>query len=194
MPVTRLIAVLALGLLAACSQPARVNEMAVFTTGGEALASERAPALAQAVTIGTIEGGSITTGVNPSQVDNEALRGALELTMVSHRIYAAPSQARYRLSGILQELRQPFFAFDMTVTSNILWTMVEAASGTAVWQDLVVTPHTARLGEALLGVERLRVANEGSIKANLTELMRRLANFRPGAPVAPTAPLAPPSS
>jgi hypothetical protein len=188
MPMTRLTALLALGLLAACAQPSRMSEMVVTVSPGEQLVSQSAPALAQAVTIGTVEGGSGTIAIGMSQVDNDALRGALEASLVAHRLYASPAQARYRLSANLQELRQPFMGFDMTVTSSILWTLADAASGATAWQDLVVTPHTARFSEALIAVERLRLANEGAIKVNLTEMLRRLARFSPGAPVAPVAP------
>ena len=35
-------------------------------------------------------------------------------------------------------------------------------------------PHTAAFDEAFLGAERLRIANEGSVKSNIGKLIQRL--------------------
>ena len=62
------------------------------------------------------------------------------------------------------------------------YSLKERASGETALQTQVVTPYTADLGDAFLGVERLKVASEGAIRTNIERLIRELAENFEGSP------------
>jgi hypothetical protein len=66
----------------------------------------------------------------------------------------------------LVSVDQPLVGFDMTVTTTVTYTLLDPA-GNQVWSKSVSAPHTATVSDAFLGVERLRLANEGSAKENI---------------------------
>ncbi|MDX2103444.1 MAG: hypothetical protein SF002_13005 [Alphaproteobacteria bacterium] len=185
-----LMALCVLGLMTACAQPAREAGMVIGPVAESARLATTVPALSSAVAVGQISGGSATNPMGMSQVDDATIRGALRASMTVHGILSNDPNARYQIAGHLNELQQPFFGVDVTVTSNILWTLLDRISGAVVFREQVVTPYTARFSDAFVGVERLRLANEGAIKANLTKLFERLA-VQPLTPQTPTVTPAP---
>ena len=81
---------------------------------------------------------------------------------------------RYLLMAHLEKLEQPFMGFDMTVTAAVAYTLIERSTGKTVWQKSIATPYTAKVGDAFVGTERLRLANEGSVRQNITQLIGEL--------------------
>ena len=61
----------------------------------------------------------------------------------------------------------------MTVTSTVIYRITNAA-GEHICDEIITTPCTAHLSDALPAVERLRLANEGSIKANIQRFIGSL--------------------
>jgi hypothetical protein len=62
----------------------------------------------------------------------------------------------------------------MSVTSKVRYTAKPVSGGPAIFDNTIAVTGTARFSEALLGVERLRKANEASISANITEFIKQL--------------------
>ena len=67
---------------------------------------------------------------------------------------------------------------DMTVTATVTYTLVERATGKTAWEKVIVAPYTAKFGDSLLGVERLKLANEGAIRTNISNLLDDLYRLR----------------
>ncbi len=89
---------------------------------------------------------------------------------------------KYQLSADLKKLDQPMIGLDMTVTATISWHLVERASGRNVFQREIGTPFTAKMSDAFIGSERMKLANEGairrSIKAFIEEILRTPVEMR----------------
>ncbi|MEM7445697.1 MAG: hypothetical protein AAF414_20415 [Pseudomonadota bacterium] len=62
----------------------------------------------------------------------------------------------------------------MTVTSTVEYVIEDQLTGQTIFEEVITAPYTAAFGDSLLGVERLRLANEGSIRANIQEFFVRL--------------------
>ncbi len=71
---------------------------------------------------------------------------------------------------------------DMTVTTSANYLLKNRATNAEALNRTITLPYAATFGSALLGVERLRVANEGSIKTNLEQSIRDLLSLKPPAP------------
>jgi hypothetical protein len=186
------ISVLCLGLLAACAQPARVQNMVANRTA--AVLPADSP-LKEAICVAEVTGGEETNPLWTSEVDNAGFAGALTASLRNNSLLG-PSDERcaYDLNANLLGLAQPIMGFDLTVTSNINYSVIERSNQIPYFQTTVQKPFTADFSSSLLAIERLRLANEGAIKDNIAEFIRRLLDHTPPPDPAPAAPAGKPTS
>jgi len=171
--------------LSGCAEPARVGNMIVPLQGAPVDAD--AP-LYQSVVIDNVYGGQKTNPLWTSQVDNLAFKDALGGSLRARRIGVEnPSNARYALIANLQLMDQPLFGASFTVTSTVQYNLTRLSDRAQVLDETVVAPYTAAFGDSLLGVERLRLANEGSIRENISRFIRLLEQKTGQAPATPTS-------
>ncbi len=168
--------------LSGCATATRAPAMAV---SADAVAGIPVPpALKHNIVIGKVSGGQETHALWMSKVDNEAFARALHDSLDAANLLATgPNAGQYVLVADLQRLRQPAFGVKLQVTAVVDYSLKERASGQTALQTQVVTPYTADLGDAFLGVERLKVASEGAIRTNIERLIRELAENFEGLPV-----------
>jgi hypothetical protein len=62
----------------------------------------------------------------------------------------------------------------MTVTASVAYRLTDTASGAVVYQDTRTSIGTASLNDAVLNVNRLRIADERALRANLRKLIEDL--------------------
>jgi hypothetical protein len=165
---------LALGV-SGCAAPASKEGMSVDT--GEAIMAPAEFPLKGTVTVGAVSGGEETNPMWTSEVGNEAFRGALESSMRAGDLLAATGAAKYRLNASLLNLQQPLFGLDMRVNSKVRYELISIAGGDRLFEETIDAGYTATVGQAFLGVERLRLANEGAIRENIKKLIERLHRF-----------------
>ena len=159
-----------LSLLAGCATPAAVSNMSVYTTQRTAPA-----ALKNAIAVANVTGGRETNPLWVSQVSSEAFRSALEDSLANVGVFERVlSASKYRLTADLNQLEQPAFGIDMTVTSSIKYTVVDTKTGKDVYSRLIRAPFTAGFSDSPLGATRVRIATEGSIKKNIELLIHDL--------------------
>ena len=63
------------------------------------------------------------------------------------------------------------------MNSTVRYALNRRSDRKQVWEETVSADYTATVGDAFLAVERLRLANEGSIRENLKALIERLYQF-----------------
>ncbi|MFS2122503.1 hypothetical protein [Pseudomonas sp. Pseusp97] len=166
-------------LLTGCASSAKVENMQVndqqaHTQGYDA-------ALRGNLQVSDVEGGKKTNPLWTSQIDGADFRAALEQSLGKAGLLGQGDKAAYSLRTRLVSLDQPVFGFNFTVTSTVEYSLVENAGGRVVWQETVKEPFTAGVGDAFYGVTRLRLANEGSARANINTLLQRLGGLKLGA-------------
>ena len=72
---------------------------------------------------------------------------------------------------------QPIFGLNFEVTSEVEYTLIESRTSKVLWREIIRTPFTAGIGDSVIGIKRLRLANEGSARANITALLKRLGEL-----------------
>ena len=103
-----------------------------------------------------------------SQVSSEAFQRALELSLENSGLLSKiASGGKYQLTADLTRLDQPFMGIDMTVTATVRYSLVETQSRKEIYSKVIQVPFTAKFSDAALGVERLKLANEGAVKVNI---------------------------
>ncbi|WP_343561579.1 hypothetical protein [Kiloniella sp. b19] len=168
------LALLALLALSACASPAQQQAMIPDVT--EETLIDDSSRLAQAVELGEVSGGEDTNPLWTSEVGTAEFEGALRDALASHALLANEN-GRYELVVTLTKLDQPLIGFDMTVTSKVRYVLTDIREQKVVFDESIDHSFTATVGDAFVAVQRLRLANEGSIRENirhfLVELIKR---------------------
>lgn len=160
----KLALVAALGLVtAACAQPARTSAM-IADVSQNAVLVDGSP-LKNSVELSVVTGGKKTDPMWISEVSNEDFSSALRLSLKQHTMLSE-ANGPLVLTTTLISLEQPIMGFDMTVTSTVRYQVAHATNG-SVFDGTIKTPYPANFSDAALGAERLRLANEGTIRTNI---------------------------
>jgi uncharacterized lipoprotein YajG len=158
-------------IIAGCATPASQQSM---TVGIQEVPTGVNPKLRGAMAVAVVYGGKATSPLWTSQVDDQNFKGALEqsLTAVGYRSQD-PTSAKYTIKATLQELDQPLIEITFDVKSTILYTVTEK-------YDTKLFPITAigsaTMSDSFIGFERLRIANEKSIKENLRQFIQKISD------------------
>ena len=136
-------------------------------------------ALKTNIALRDVTGGKETNPAWVSNVSSSEFELALEESLRSVGMLSANRQGgRYQLVAHLEKLDQPLMGFDMTVTASVSYSLVERSSGKTVWQKSLLSPYTATVSDAFVGSQRLRLANEGTIRQNIAQLIAELQQLK----------------
>lgn len=165
--------------LGGCAAPARIEQMQVNTS----LATRTAAAnshLKENVALRDVTGGKETNPMWISSVSSTDFERALEASLKDAGLLSQNRQgSKYSLVVHLMKLDQPFFGASMTVSATVRYTLVERATNKDVLERTVSLPYTAAFSDALLGTERMKLANEGAVRVNIQALIDALVTFAP---------------
>lgn len=154
--------------LAACASPSRPELMVVPTTPG--LTASAGDLGYRSVTSVVVSGGSETNPLWTAQVSNEDLQTALEASLAAAG-YMGAEGPNMVVTANMVELQQPMVGLDLSVTSRIQYSVT--SNGRVVFNDTVSATGTGTMSDAFAAVERLRIANEKSIKENIKQFLQR---------------------
>ncbi len=128
-----------------------------------------------------VTGGQKTNPLWTSQVSNEDFASALQQTIEKNgpfsKVIRSGSGEQYQLDVRLIQLRQPMIGINMTVQADIEWRLKQASSGKVVWERRTNKSYTATMGDSVVGVTRLRMANEGAIRESIKDGLGQIAGL-----------------
>jgi hypothetical protein len=162
----------AAGLLAGCATAANPQAMAV-TAPAAATEQPFPPKLQHAMCVRNVTGGEETNPLWVSKVDDTGFRTALSNSLDSVGLSAPSASCSYPIDVNLLGLSQPSLGFDMTVTSHVNYKVYDT-TGQPVLLATIDAPYTAKMGDSLIGVKRLQLANEGSIRVSIQQFFDKL--------------------
>jgi hypothetical protein len=165
--------------LAACASASKPGAMVAELT--EATVINDSSPLKTAFTVTTVSGGKKTSPLWKSNVSSEDFAEALRQSLAAHAMLAE-TDGKYTVEAELVEVKQPLAGFNMSVTSTVNYKVVETATSAVVFNGPITNEYTAKMGDAFLGVERLRLANEGSMKGNIAQFIETLVKTMDAAP------------
>jgi hypothetical protein len=170
------VAMLVLACLGACAKTATYSTMVPDLAGIDAsidLARGPVPSYREAITVAPVSLGNDTSAPWTSQIGSAELQEALVRTLMVANL-ARAQNGRFRLEAALLSLERPYAGFAMTVTATIAYRLTETATGAVAYQDTRTSAGTATLDDAALNENRLRIADERAIRANLRKLVEDL--------------------
>jgi len=162
---------LALAVLQGCASAAKIENM----VPNDVEQVNPNSALAGQLFVSAASGGDETNPMWTSEISAEDFRRALEQALSNSGLLSEMrSSGQYELRVFLDEVDQPFIGLDMTVTTKVTYEVIHRDSRERVFREQIIASHTATIGEQFYGVERLRLANEGSAEENITMFIERL--------------------
>ena len=173
------LALAAIVTLGACATGATPEAMSVAMPATKAKAMPQ-PLRGQVV-VKQVVGGSETNPILKSNISSSAFQSALDASLRSAGLAAAEGQSgRYELAVTIQDVNQPVFGFEMTVTARVHYELIERTTHKSAWEKTITQPFTATMSDAFYGPERLRLANEGAARLNIENFLDELARSGPG--------------
>ena len=167
-----LVAMLLLAGLGACAPPpsytSMVPELAIADLG-----PGPAPSYRGAITVAPVSIGTDTSVPWTSQVGAADFQEALVRTLMFANL-ANQQNGRFRLDAVLLRLERPYAGFAMTVTASVAYRLTEIATGAVVYQETRTSLGTASLNDAVTNTNRLRIADERALRANIRKLVEDL--------------------
>ena len=155
-----------------CASGARSTEMVVKSSIAPTEAGQ--PGYKSFRVAGT-QGGSGTNPLWMSNVSNEDFKTALEASLKATNYLAdEPGQATAEVTASMMDLKRPMVGLDLSVTAQVRYSATEVNGGAIVFDYVVAATGTAKMSEAFMAVERLKLANEAAIRANIEAFILRL--------------------
>ncbi|MFG6458175.1 hypothetical protein [Roseateles sp. BYS96W] len=177
------IATAALLTLAGCGTPSQTVPMTLSPVDALQIRGWVPAMLKASVAVAPVNGGAETGRWWGSKVSAVALQQALEesLFAVGMHPLAPDPEPRYELQAELLALEQPLVPVrGATVGVAVRYTLVDRIAGKVVYQRRVANAEEARFSESMLSPsERLRIANERALRANINRLLRELVTLAP---------------
>ncbi len=155
-----------------CAQPALQREM---IPKGVAPVSAANPFYRSVADV-TGSGGEKTNPLWSSEISNGSFQSALAASLQEAGLFS--ERGAYTLQSSIQSVGQPLFGANVTVSMRVAFRMVDT-SGRVRFEKTLTSTHTAKFSDAVLGLERLRKANEGAARENVRLLLGELGSSVP---------------
>lgn len=154
--------------LSACATPSRPEAMTLGTTAG--LTATPRDVGYRSVTTVNVSGGSETNPMWTAQVSNAAFKTALQDSLAAAG-YMGTEGRPLIVTANMVDLKQPMMGLSLSVTSQVQYSVTR--DGQVIFNEIIAATGTASMGESLVATERLRLANEKSIKENIKQFLER---------------------
>ncbi|MFT6457451.1 hypothetical protein [Pseudophaeobacter arcticus] len=159
-----------LALVSACAAPAAQEQMVAVQPAPVSTSNSLNGKIGSPI----VTGGQETSPLWTSEISDSGFQTALEESLRQAGLLS--SDGSMTLTAQLLDVEQPFGGFDLTVKTTVRY-MLKNANGRIVYDKTIRAAHTSTVSDAFAGVKRLRLANEGSARANLALLIQDLKSL-----------------
>jgi len=170
------LAVLGSIFIIGCAGAAKVDNMVVPTHESSFLIAKGE--LKDNVHLSEVAGGQETNPLWTSEIGNKEFKTALIQSLNDAKYLGTPDDSNYYLSANLLEVDQPFAGINLTVTTTVLYILTERNGGKEILKETIIASYTAGFSDSVVAVKRLRLANEGSARENIHELLKALSKLK----------------
>ena len=160
------VSLLALGACASAAKPEAITVLPSTIS-----AAQPVDVGYHALHVVNVSGGSDTNPMWTSQVSTGDFKTALEASLAAAG-YLGENSSPMSVTATIIDLKQPMMGLDMSVTSQVRYSVLDA-SGRSIFDETVAATGTAKMSEQFMGVERLRMANEYSVRENIKGFIER---------------------
>jgi hypothetical protein len=83
--------------------------------------------------------------------------------------------ADYILAVTITDYDEPVSVFDFNMTIKTTWMVVEPTTRNVVWNETFSTTYTTKIGDVLIGTNRLQEVKQDAARMNIREGIKRLS-------------------
>jgi hypothetical protein len=115
-----------------------------------------------------------------SSISDADLKAAIEDAITQSKVFKNVIQGPngdYNLSVRVTSLSKPMFGTTFTVDIETAWVLTKTSDKSVVLKKAIKSSGTATMGDAFVGVTRLRLAVENAAKENISEGIKALAGL-----------------
>ncbi len=80
----------------------------------------------------------------------------------------------YLLDVFITDVQQPLFGSDITVSVLARWKLIHTTNNRVLFKKQILTRYTAKSSESFVGLERMKLANEGAVRENILKGIQEL--------------------
>ncbi len=120
----------------------------------------------------TTQGGSETGAMDSSNVSNNDFAEAIEESIIENGLFTQvihDNGSDYLLNVTIINMSKPLFGGSFTVSMEAAWSLSDPITQKFVMRESVKSSRTVTMGEAFIGVTRLRLAVEGAVRENIRQ-------------------------
>ncbi len=113
-----------------------------------------------------------------SLISSSALTQALTESILKSGVFKGVVRgegANFLLNVAVLSYDQPWLGVDFNINIETNWELFKSGQASPVWAGTIVTSYKATLCKAFFAAERLQKANEGAVRANIQEGIKRLS-------------------
>jgi hypothetical protein len=161
-----------IAVLTGCASPAQVSNM-------KATPAIDGKKFARSIKV-EVKGGAETESLSSSNVSNTDLKAAIELSIESSGLFKSIVQGKdgdYELSVTVTQINKPLFGASFTVTMETAWSLVKISDKSIAMRKVILSSHTVSIGDAFVGVTRLRLAVEGAVQDNIKQGLEAISKL-----------------
>ncbi|MDH5296330.1 MAG: hypothetical protein OEW26_04300 [Nitrospirota bacterium] len=137
--------------------------------------------LKENISVGSVSGGEGTNPLWTSEIGNEDFRQALVQSLQAAKLLNwDEKKAPYTLNTKMIRIEQDIFGLDLEVIAIVQYTLIDKTTEKEIFSTVIYSPYTATFSDAFWAFERLKLANEGSARANITKMIKELYKLEIG--------------
>jgi len=126
------------------------------------------------INVTEVSGGHALNPLLVSEISDATFKEALEKSLQNTSLYNPDSKANYSLNANIVRFERPMIGLDFTSTLYVHYKLTDSKTHATVYSKTIKSAHTATVGDALVGVVRVKLANEGAARENIRLLIEDL--------------------
>lgn len=162
-------------ILVSCAKPA---DRSAMTVSNAEVQIDDSSLLRDGIAIGAVTGGQPTDAMGVSEVGKEDFAGALRDSLAAnHLLCERGVTCPFKLDANLLGLSQPAWGINIEVTAYVNYVLYKSQNEDPIFVESITT-SASEISKPFISMpgSALRVANEGAIRENLAEFLRRLSH------------------
>lgn len=124
-----------------------------------------------ALAVRSVSGGQVMNVLTVPGVADEPFKAALESSLAANGYLASSGAPKYHVDAEIQNLAQPIIGLDFDVTATVTY-KVSGAGTTATYP--ISAKGSAVFSDSVIAADRIRVANERAMQANIKAFLLAL--------------------
>jgi hypothetical protein len=132
------------------------------------------------VKVDNVVGGRETNPLWTSQISSSSFTEALVNSVTKAGLFDSViniGKADYILNVTILYYDQPLIGLDLDIKVKTKWELTDSKKPSPpIWSETFETTYRAKVSDAFIAAERLQKANEGAVRTNIAEGIKRLSN------------------